>query len=179
MLEQQFEDFAAFAGNNGFQKVRPWREKLDAEAIMADASAAVAFLDTQAEVDTTRGIGTQGYCMGGPFTVWSAAAVPGRIRAAASFHGGGLVRDDNPMSPHRTFDDTQARYLVAIAQDDDAEAPDHKRILREAAAEAGRPAKVEVYAGDHGWTVPDSPAYDRPEAERAYADLLALYGKAL
>ena len=78
-----------------------------------------------------------------------------------------------------TFDDTQARYLVAIAQDDDADAPDHKAILREAAAEAGRPAKVEVYAGDHGWTVPDSPAYDRPEAERAYADLLALYGKAL
>ncbi|MEL7730888.1 dienelactone hydrolase family protein [Citromicrobium bathyomarinum] len=176
---EQFEDFAAFAGNNGFQKVRPWREKLDAEAIMADASAAVAFLDTQAEVDTTRGIGTQGYCMGGPFTFWSAAAVPDRIKGVASFHGGGLVRDDNPMSPHRTFDDTQASYLVAIAQDDDADAPDHKRILREAAAEAGRPAKVEVYAGDHGWTVPDSPAYAEGPAERAYADLMTLYDAAL
>ena len=89
------------------------------------------------------------------------------------------MRDDNPMSPHRTFDDTQARYLVAIAQDDDADAPDHKTILREAAREAGRPAKIEVYAGDHGWTVPDSPAYAEAAAERAYADLLALYEAAL
>ena len=176
---EQFADFADFAGNDGFQKVRPWRGKLDAEAIMADATSAVGWLDEQAEVDTARGLGTQGYCMGGPFTFWSAAAVPSRIKGVASFHGGGLVRDDNPMSPHRTFDDTQARYLVAIAQDDDAEAPDHKRILREAAAEAGRPAKVEVYAGDHGWTVPDSPAYAQAAAERAYADLLALYKAAL
>lgn len=176
---EQFADFADFAGSGGFQKVRPWRAKLDADAIMADAMAAVDFLDSQAEVDTARGIGTQGYCMGGPFTFWSAAAVPRRIKGVASFHGGGLVRDDNPMSPHRTFDDTLASYLVAIAQDDDAEAPDHKRILREAAAEAGRPAKVEVYAGDHGWTVPDSPAYAEAAAERAYADLMALYEAAL
>lgn len=176
---EQFADFADFAGNNGFQKVRPWRAKLDAEAIMADATAAVGWLDAQPEVDTARGIGTQGYCMGGPFTFWSAAAVPSRIMGVASFHGGGLVRNDNPMSPHRTFDDTQASYLVAIAQDDDAEAPDHKTILREAAAEAGRPARVDVYAGDHGWTVPDSPAYAEAAAERAYADLMALYDAAL
>ena len=176
---EQFADFATFAGNNGFQKVRPWREKLTAEAIMADAKAAVAWLDTQAEVDSSRGIGTQGYCMGGPFTFWSAAAVPSRITGVASFHGGGLVRDDDPMSPHRTFDQTQASYLVAIAQDDDAEAPDHKRILREAAQAAGRPAKIDVYAGDHGWTVPDSPAYAPEAAERAYANLLELYAAAL
>ena len=176
---QQFEDFADFAGSGGCQKVRPWREKLKAEAIMADATAAVGWLDAQKEVDTARGIGTQGYCMGGPFTFWSAAAVPSRIKGVASFHGGGLVREDNPMSPHRTFDESRARYLVAIAQDDDADAPDHKRILREAAAEAGRPAKIEVYAGEHGWTVPDSPAYAPAAAERAYADLMTLYDAAL
>ena len=176
---EQFTDFADFAGNDGFQKVRPWRAKLDAEAIMADATAAVGWLDSRPEVDNSRGIGTQGYCMGGPFTFWSAAAVPSRIKGVASFHGGGLVREDDPMSPHRTFDDTRASYLIAIAQDDDAEAPDHKTILREAAAEAGRPAKVEVYEGDHGWTVPDSPAYAPAAAERAWEDLLALYGSAL
>ena len=176
---EQFADFADFAGTGGFQTVKPWREKLTAEAIMSDATAAVGWLDAQAEVDTARGIGTQGYCMGGPFTFWSAAAVPSRIKGVASFHGGGLVREGDPMSPHNTFADTQARYLVAIAKNDDAEAPEDKTILREAAAQAGRPAKIEVFSGDHGWTVPDSPAYDRPEAERAYADLLALYGKAL
>jgi len=176
---EQFADFATFAGNGGFQKVKPWRDKLTAQAIMSDATAAVDWLDAQKEVDTARGIGTQGYCMGGPFTFWTAAAVPARVKGVASFHGGGLVREDDPMSPHRTFDDTQAHYLVAIAKNDDAEAPDHKRILREAAAEAGRPARIEVYDGDHGWTVPDSPAYAEPAAEKAFADLMALYATAL
>ncbi|MEL7720394.1 dienelactone hydrolase family protein [Citromicrobium bathyomarinum] len=176
---EQFADFATFAGNGGFQKVKPWRDKLTAQAIMSDATAAVDWLDAQKEVDTARGIGTQGYCMGGPFTFWTAAAVPPRVKGVASFHGGGLVREDDPMSPHRTFDDTQAHYLVAIAKNDDAEAPDHKRILREAAAEAGRPARIEVYDGDHGWTVPDSPAYAEPAAEKAFADLMALYVTAL
>ncbi|WP_128891733.1 dienelactone hydrolase family protein [Erythrobacter sp. HKB08] len=176
---QQFEDFADFIDQGGFQKVRPWRSKLDAEAIMRDAASVVAWLDAQGEIDTSRGIGTQGYCMGGPFTMWSAAAVPGRVKAAASFHGGGLVRDDNTMSPHRLMDDMQASLLIAIAQDDDADDPDHKTILREAAAEAGRKAKVEVYAGDHGWTVPDSPAYAEAAAEKAWSDLLELYAAAL
>lgn len=176
---EQFADFATFAGNGGFQKVKPWRDKLTAQAIMSDATAAVDWLDAQKEVDTARGIGTQGYCMGGPFTFWTAAAVPARVKGVASFHGGGLVREDDPMSPNRTFDDTQAHYLVAIAKNDDAEAPDHKRILREAAAEAGRPARIEVYDGDHGWTMPDSPAYAEPAAEKAFADLMALYATAL
>ena len=176
---QQFEDFAAFAGNGGFQKVGPWREKLKADAIMRDAKAAIGWLDGQGTVDTARGVGTQGFCMGGPFTVWTAAAVPARVRAAASFHGGGLVRDGDPMSPHNLLDDTQASYLIAIAQDDDAEAPTHKDVLRAAAQAANRPAEIEVYAGDHGWTVPDSPAYAQAAAERAWANLLELYGTAL
>lgn len=176
---QQFEDFADFAGNGGFQKVGPWREKLGAEAIMRDATAAIEWLDGQEAVDSARGVGTQGYCMGGPFTVWTAAAVPARVRAAASFHGGGLVRGDEPTSPHNLFDETRASYLIAIAQDDDAEAPGNKDILREAAKAANRPAEIEVYAGDHGWTVPDSPAYAEAEAERAWANLLELYGEAL
>ena len=172
---EQFADFAAFIGDDGFAKVTPWREKLTADAIGRDAAAAVRWLDGQGSVDTSRGIGTQGYCMGGPFTVWSAAAVPSRIKAAASFHGGGLVRSDDPLSPHRTLDRAEAAFLIAVAQDDDAQAPQVKADFSAAAEEAGRPAKVEVYAGDHGWTVPDSPSYAEAAAEQAYADLLELY----
>ena len=114
--------------------------------------------------------------MGGPFTLWSVAADQ-RIRAAASFHGGGLVRDAD-TSPHKMLRG-DAHYLIAIAQDDDAEAPTHKDTLRMAMREAGATAKVDVYAGDHGWCVPDSPAYAPEAAERAYADKLALYRAAL
>ena len=113
--------------------------------------------------------------MGGPFTVWSAAAVPTRIKAAASFHGGGLVRDDYDKSPHKVLEASTAGYLIAVAKDDDAEAPTHKDEFAAAADAAGRPVTVKVYEGDHGWTVPDSPVYAEAAAEQAYADLLALY----
>lgn len=176
---EQFADFAAFIGEDGFQKVGPWREKLDAAAIMRDAKSIVAWLDQQPQIDSSRGIGTQGYCMGGPFTIWSAAAAPDRITAAASFHGGGLVRDDNPMSPHKLLDQTQASFLIAVAQDDDAKTPEMKTVFASAAKAAGRPAEIDVYAGDHGWTVPDSPAYAEKAAERAFADLKELYSNAL
>jgi carboxymethylenebutenolidase len=176
---EQFADFAGFIAGGGFQKVGPWRRKLDAAAIMRDATAIVAWLDTQEGVDPARGIGTQGYCMGGPFTIWSAAAVPSRVKAAASFHGGGLVRPDNPMSPHALLGKVDASLLIAVAQDDDAEAPQDKVTFADAAKAAGVTANVTVYAGDHGWMVSDSPAYNAEAAAKGEADLLALYGAAL
>jgi carboxymethylenebutenolidase len=176
---EQFADFAGFIAGGGFQKVGPWRGKLTADAIMGDAAAAVDWLDRQEGVDQAKGIGTQGYCMGGPFTIWSAAAVPARIKAAASFHGGGLVRPGNPMSPHALLGKVNANLLIAVAQNDDAQAPTEKVTFADAAKAAGITAKVEVYSGDHGWMVPDSPAYNAAAAAKGEADLLALYGAAL
>ena len=171
----QFSDFAAFRSQGGFEKVGPWRAALTADAIRRDAIAAVAWLDARREVDTIRGVGTHGYCMGGPFTVWTAAAIPGRVRAAASLHGGGLVKPDDPRSPHNLLKQTQASYLFAIAQDDDAKAPEVKTALRQAAAAASRSAEVEVYAAGHGWTVVDSPAYEAAAAEQAWGRMSALF----
>jgi carboxymethylenebutenolidase len=176
---EQFADFAAFISDGGFQKVGPWRGKLNAETIMRDATAIVDWLDRQEGVDQAKGIGTQGYCMGGPFTVWSAAAVPARIKAAASFHGGGLVRPDAPMSPHKVLDKVDASLLIAVARDDDAKAPADKTTFADAAKAAEVPATVTVYPGDHGWMVSDSPAYDATAAARGEADLKALYAAAL
>jgi carboxymethylenebutenolidase len=171
----QFADFSAFRADGGFDKVGPWRKKLTPQAIQSDAKSLVKWLDGQDAVDTARGIGNQGYCMGGPFTVWSAAGVPERIKAAASFHGGGLVRGDDPQSPHNLLDNTQAGFLFAIAQNDDERQPEAKTALTAAAKAAGRDAIVDVYAANHGWTVPDSPVYAKEEAERAWSALLALY----
>ncbi|MGN6501193.1 MAG: dienelactone hydrolase family protein [Tsuneonella sp.] len=174
----QFADFADFMAHAGFAKTGPWRKKFTPEALAGDARALVAWLDAQGAVDRQRGIGTQGYCMGGPFTVATAAAVPARVKAAASFHGGGLVTD-KPESPHLQIKATQASFLFAIAQNDDAKQPEAKAALREAAAAAVRPAEIEVYPADHGWSVPDSPVYDRDQAEKAWTRLLALYKRAL
>lgn len=169
-------DFSQFRTPEGQAKIGPARGALTPEAVARDGVAFAAFLDAQAAVDKKRGIGVQGYCMSGPFTVRAAAAAPARIKAAASFHGGGLVTDQ-PDSPHRLLAGTQASYLIAIAKNDDARAPADKDAFRTAATEAKRPAEIEVYGADHGWCVPGSPAYNEPEAERAWARLLALYAK--
>jgi len=145
-----------------------------------DAVAYVAFLDAQSAVDKTRRIGTQGYCMGGALTVRTAASVPDRIGAAASFHGGGLVTD-KPESPHLLAPRVRARMYFGIASNDDQRQPDAKDKLREAFAAAHVPAEIEVYPAKHGWCVPDmpteagAPIYSAPEAERAWGKLLALY----
>jgi len=158
----------------GQEKLKPAIATLSAEHTVSDAAAFVAWLDKQAGVDRKRGIGTQGYCQTGSFAIRSAAALPARIKAAASFHGGGLV-SDKPDSPHTLFAKSQASFLIAIARNDDARAPGDKDALRAAAAASGRPVEIEVYNADHGWCTLDAPVYDKPEAERAWARLLALY----
>jgi len=151
-----------------------------AGAAEKDAVAYAAFLDANAAVDKARRIGTQGYCMGGALAVRTAAAVPDRIGAAASFHGGGLVTD-KPESPHLLASRIRARMYFGIASNDDQRQPDAKDKLREAFAAAGVPAEIEVYPAKHGWCVPDMPSeagapiYSAPEAERAWGKLLALY----
>jgi carboxymethylenebutenolidase len=150
-----------------------------------DAVAYVAFLDAQKEVNKAKKIGTQGYCMGGPLVVKTAAALPSRIGAGASFHGGGLVTD-KPDSPHLLAPKIKARMYFGVASNDDARQPDAKDKLKEAFAAAKVSAEIEVYPGAlHGWCVPDMPAqngapiYNKPDAERAWGKLVALYQAAL
>lgn len=158
----------------GQAKLGPMIALINPATTTRDAKAFVAFLDAQKAVDTKRKIGSNGYCMGGPFTVRTAAAVPGRVGAAASFHGGGLV-GDAADSPHRLIAATQASYLIAIARGDDARAPGDKDALRAAASAAGRPAEIEVYPAEHGWCTIDSPVHDKVQADRAWDRMLALY----
>lgn len=195
--------FAEWRTPEGQARLKPMIAAITPAGVAADAAACIAFLDRQAAVDTRRGIGTVGYCMGGPFAVRSAAAAPARIRAVASMHGGGLVADPpapaaapppggsfvvgaatastpaHPpvatLSPHRLFAWTRARFLFAIARNDDAKSPGDKDALRQAAAAAHRPAEIEVYDADHGWTTPDAPVYDRAQAEKAWGRMLALF----
>lgn len=144
-----------------------------------DATTFLHWLDGQAAVDRHRPVGTLGYCMGGAIALRTAAAVPARVGAAASFHGAALV-GDSADSPNRLAGVIRASVLIAIAANDAEREPNAEQTLREAFAAAGRPAEIEVYAGSqHGWCPPDSPVYDEALAERAYGRLLALFGGAL
>jgi len=168
-----------FANPDDRAKLTPLRASVTPEGTFKDAAAYVAFLDAQAKTDKAKKVGVQGYCMGGPLSFRTAGAVPGRIGAVATFHGGGLVTADAD-SPHLLIPKTHADYLIEIADNDDQKEPDVKDKLKAAFAEAKRPAQVEVFAGAaHGWTVKGSQVYNEPAAEKAWSNLLALYKKAL
>ena len=160
----------------GQAKLKPMIAAIKPQGVTTDTMAFVAWLDKQPAVNRQRGIGNIGYCMTGPYTVRAAAAVPRRIKAAVSCHGGGLVTAA-PDSPHKLIASTQASYLFAIARNDDTRAPGDKDALKVAAAAAGRPAEIEVYNADHGWCTLDAPTYDKGEAQRAWGRVLVLFGK--
>jgi carboxymethylenebutenolidase len=151
-------------------------------AIERDSTAYVAWLDAQPQVDKSKKIGTQGYCMGGPLVFKTASTNPERVGAGATFHGGGLVTD-MPNSPHLLIPKMNSRMYIAIAASDDTRQPDAKDTLKSSFASSKVPAEVVVYEGTfHGWTVRDmpkqpdgSPTYNPPDAERAFTNLLALY----
>ena len=167
-----------FANPDDRAKLTPMRATVTPEGTAKDAVAYLAYLDSRPQTDKRRKAGTQGYCMGGPLAFRTAAAVPNRIGAVASFHGGGLYTD-KPDSPHLLLPRTRAEYLVLVAENDDKQDPTVKDKLKAALDAAKLKSKVEVYPADHGWTVKGSQVYEEAEAERAWAELLALYKRAL
>ena len=170
---------ASFGQPETREIVLPMARNLNAETHFTDARAFVSFLDRQAAVDTSRRIGTTGYCMGGPMVMRTVAAVPDRLGAGATFHGGGLATDVDD-SPHLLIPNTTAHMLHCVAANDDENDPEAKTTLREAYAAAGIPAEIEVYDGTmHGWCPPDSQVYNEARAERAWSRVLVLLESAL
>jgi carboxymethylenebutenolidase len=179
------DNVSSFNFQTDMPKIQPLMASINAPgAAEKDAVAFVAFLDSQSQVNKSKKIGTQGYCMGGPLVVKTCAAVPNRVGAGGSFHGGGLVTD-KPDSPHLLASKIKARMYFGIASNDDMRQPDAKDKLKESFAAAHVPAEIEVYSSKHGWCVHDMPSdasgpiYNMADAERAWGKLVALYKTAL
>ena len=173
-----FATFAEFQTEQGRAKVGPLKAAITPEGIAKDAAAFVAWLDQQPEVDQGKKLASSGYCMTGSYTLRTAAAVPARLGAVASFHGAGLATTD-PTSPHLLFDKMKAAALICIAQGDDQREPETKTTLRKAADAAKIQAEIEVYPAQHGWCTLDAPVYDQAQAERAWARMLATFERSL
>ncbi len=157
----------------------PFARTLSPETCVTDGRAFVDWLDSQPEVDSSRKVGSIGYCMTGSYCMRLSAAMPDRIGAGCSFHGGGLVTEADD-SPHKLIPQMTASFLVAIAANDDERSPDEKNVLRAAFDDAGVEAEIEVYDGAlHGWCIPDSGVYHEAQAERAWSRMLALFERTL
>lgn len=160
------------------ERIGPMARALNAQTQASDGAAFVRWLDQQGAVDTRRKLGSMGYCMTGAFVMRTAAAVPDRLGAGASFHGGGLTTAA-PDSPHLLIPQVRASFLIAVAENDDAQDPTSKDTLRAAFEAARVPAEIEVYPARHGWCVLDSPSFDQVQADRAWERMLALFSTAL
>lgn len=170
--------FAEFRTDAGKARIDPMKAALTPEGIARDGAAFAAWLDQQPEVDKAKKLASSGYCMTGSYTFRTAVAAPERVGAVASFHGGGLVTDE-PASPHTLFSKMKAAALICIAQSDDEREPETKTKLRKAADAAGVAAEIEVYPAQHGWCTLDAPIYDKEQAERAWARMLATFQRYL
>ncbi len=173
-----FTTFSEWQSEEGKKKILPLKEAITPEGTTRDGAAFAAWLDQQPAVDKARKLATCGYCMGGPFSFRTAAAVPERVGVIASFHGGGLVSDE-PTSPHALLPRIKAAALICIAQNDDERQPDAKTTLQKAAEQAQVPAEIAVYPAPHGFCTIDSPVYDAEQAERAWARMLATFERYL
>jgi len=169
---------AAQGGQTPIAEVMPLMQALTPAMHLSDGKTFVAWLDAQAEVDKTKKLGTTGYCMGGPIAVRTATVAPDRVGAVGTFHGAAMVTGA-PDSPHRLVGQTKARYLIAIAENDDTKEPETKNTLRTALESAKLSAEVEVYPAAHGWCPPDTRVFDAAQSERAWTRLLATLSSGL
>lgn len=175
MTGRLFFDGESFRDPGGRERVKPHYEALSPATVVTDGKALTAWLDQQPAVDTERGVGAVGFCMTGSWTLRAAAAVPTRIKAPCSFHGGGLVTEAAD-SPHRLADKMTGGVLIAIAENDHERQPEAQGALVAAFGEASVPAEIEVYEDAmHGWVPTDSSAYHPEQSERAWSRMLALF----
>jgi carboxymethylenebutenolidase len=161
------------------KRIQELAAPLTPEALERDLTV---YLETLASQPTTaKGkVGTVGFCIGGGIALRAAAIRPDRVGAAASFHGGGLYSGrDNPRSPHQVLPRVRASLYFGHATDDKSMDADAIAHFERALQTWGGHFESETYNAHHGWTVPDNPAYQQPEAERAWGKLTTLFRETL
>jgi carboxymethylenebutenolidase len=153
-------------------------QPLTPEAMERDASAYVDFLAAQPQV-SKGSMGVVGYCFTGQMAMRTTTARPDKVVAAASFHGAMLLTDA-PTSPHLALPRIQARLYFGHAVQDRTMPQEAIEQFDAALAKWGGKYQSEVYDGAfHGWTVPDSAAYNQPQADRAFGKTTELFAAAL
>jgi len=145
------------------------------------ASDGVAYVDFLLAQKGVRGgkVGVVGYCFTGQMALRTAAAVPDKVAAAASFHGGFLVTDA-PDSPHKLLPRAKARLYFGHAVEDASATPEQVATLEQALRDWHGAFQNETYEGAlHGWTVPGRPVYNELQAERAFEKQVELFDATL
>jgi carboxymethylenebutenolidase len=151
-------------------QIRPLVAGLTAEMIVRDGASYLDLLEAAG-----RGpVAITGYCLGGR-TGWRiAAAYPDRVAALGGFHAGALVTDEAD-SPHLSAGSLAAELYFGHADHDEGMTTEDIAVLEHALDASGARYRSELYEGAaHGYTMPNSAAYDEAAAERHYGELFGL-----
>lgn len=168
----------SLSGDAAKQRLAELSQPLTPEAMEDDAITYIGFLTSQ---DCVRPgvMGVVGHCFTGKMALHTAAALPEKIAAAASFHGGGLFTD-LPTSPHLTLPRIKSRLYFGHATNDRSMPEETIAKLDQALEAWGGKYESEVYKdAHHSWTSSDSPVYNAPQAERAFQKLTELFAETL
>ncbi|MGD0321718.1 MAG: dienelactone hydrolase family protein [Acidimicrobiales bacterium] len=168
----------AFSTKETAEKIMGMMQGYTPDKVVSDASAFVDYLDSLPE-KKPGGVGTTGYCMGGRLSLITAANLGDRIAASASFHGGGIAKEDDPNSPHHKAGAIRATVYVAGAIEDQSFADEDKELLERSLTESGVTHTIETYPAHHGFAVPDNASYDEAAAERHWQAMENLFASVL
>lgn len=161
-----------------FERLVPIIRELTPDLAMRDAEGYLSWLAACPQA-TDGPVGITGYCMGAGLALRTAAAHPGRVAAAAGFHGAWLATDA-PDSPHLLADRVTAELYFGHSDQDAAMPPEQIERLDKAFVEAGVRHRTEVYAGaPHGYTMADTSIHNAEATERHWTALLDLLDRAL
>lgn len=161
------------------KRVRELAEPLTPEALDSDVKAYVKFLASQPAVKDENKLGVVGFCFCGGVAMRAAADCPDQVLACASFHGGNLF-EEKPSSPHLLLPKIKARLLFGHAVEDRSMPADAIRGFEEALEKWGGQYESETYENaKHGWTTLDNPAYNQPQAAKAYEKMTRLFAETL
>jgi carboxymethylenebutenolidase len=154
--------------------------KLDADEMIADARAALAFLRGRRDVAGER-IGAMGFCIGGHMTFLTACETD--VRAAASYYGGGIAAPQamggKPSLLSRASR-IRGRIHCYFGAKDAMIPPDQVDAIRKALRDANVRHEVHVYPdADHGFHCDQRGSYHEASARDAWERTLRLFKEEL
>ncbi|WP_280433892.1 dienelactone hydrolase family protein [Nocardia carnea] len=152
--------------------------RLTPEILRADGEVWLETLQGLPGVTGTA-VGATGYCFGGRVALRLAAHRPDEVAAIGMFHTGGIVTE-GPDSPHTEVPRVRAAVLAGHADNDGSNTPEQIAAFDAALEAAGLDYRTAVYPdAPHGYTMPDTAAYQEAGAERHYRELRELFDRTL
>jgi len=167
-----------FSSKESFERMVELMSNIGNKAVARDVGSLLAHARLDDAADETT-VGCVGYCMSGPFAMWTAAEHADVVRAAASFYGVRLHVDADD-SPHTRLGEVAGELYVGAAEHDDYVPLDMIDRFEAAMQDAGVTGRVERYWGTHhGFAFDDRPAYDRRADDRHWVAMLDLFERNL